>query len=153
MRYAALLALLSVIGGAALFGAFEQHNQHLTFWEDLYWSVTTMTTLGSAIEPTTTGSQIVAVTVMLVGIGFVALLTGSFAQRFLAPEIAAVEAELEAEGLTPEEVALRELRSVQEQLQALELGGRADGEPGRQRLRLAACAQCGRRTCATEPSV
>ncbi len=54
-----------------------------------------MTTLGSEIEPTTTGGEIVSVSVLLVGIGFVALLTGSFAQRFLAPEIAEIEEELE----------------------------------------------------------
>ena len=55
------------------------------------------------------------------GDGFVAPITGSFAQRFLAPEIAVVEEQLEGEKLTAEELALRELRSVQEQLQALEV--------------------------------
>ena len=54
-----------------------------------------MTTLGSNIEPTTTGGEIVSVFILLIGIGFVALLTGSFAQRFLAPEIAEIEEELE----------------------------------------------------------
>ncbi len=57
--------------------------------------------------------------VLFIGIGFVALLTGAFAQRFLAPEIAEVEEELEEEKLSAEALALRELRSVQEQLQAL----------------------------------
>ena len=80
-----------------------------------------MTTLGSNIYPTTTGGEIVSTVVLIVGIGFVALLTGSFAQRFLAPEIAEIEQELEEEELTAEAVALRELRSVQEQLQALEV--------------------------------
>ena len=59
--------------------------------------------------------------ILIVGIGFVALLTGAFAQRFLAPEIAEIEEELEEEELSAEAVALRELRSVQEQLQALEV--------------------------------
>jgi voltage-gated potassium channel len=120
VRYAALLALLSVVGGAALFDAFEQ-RQDLGFWDDIYWAITTMTTLGSNIQPTTTGGEIVSVFVLLVGIGFVALLTGSFAQRFLAPEIAEIEEELEEESLSAEALALRELKSVQEQLQALEL--------------------------------
>ena len=80
-----------------------------------------MTTLGSNIEPTTTGGEVVSVFVLLIGIGFVALLTGSFAQRFLAPEIAEIEEELEEEQLSAEALALRELKSVQEQLQALEL--------------------------------
>jgi len=43
-----------------------------------------MTTVGSNIYPTTTGGQIVQVAVVLVGISFVALLTGAIAQRFLA---------------------------------------------------------------------
>jgi threonine dehydrogenase-like Zn-dependent dehydrogenase len=80
-----------------------------------------MTTLGSDIYPTTTGGEIVSTVILIVGIGFVALLTGSFAQRFLAPEIAAIEEELEEEEMSAEAVALRELRSVQEQLQALEV--------------------------------
>ncbi len=80
-----------------------------------------MTTLGSNIEPSTTGGEVVSVFVLLIGIGFVALLTGSFAQRFLAPEIAEIEEELEEESLSAEALALRELKSVQEQLQALEI--------------------------------
>jgi len=78
-----------------------------------------MTTLGSNIYPTTTGGEIVSVVVLIIGIGFVALLTGSFAQRFLAPEIAEIEEELEEEHASPEAIALRELRAVQEQLQSL----------------------------------
>jgi hypothetical protein len=61
------------------------------------------------------------VVILIIGIGFVALLTGAFAQRFLGPEIAAVEAELEAEQLSAEAVALRELHNVREQLEALEI--------------------------------
>jgi voltage-gated potassium channel len=121
LRYALLLAVLTVVGGGAIFNAFEKHSQHLTFWDGIYWAITTMTTLGSNIYPTTTGGQIVSTVILIVGIGFVALLTGAFAQRFLAPEIAVVEEELEEEHLTAEAVALRELRSVQEQLQALQL--------------------------------
>ena len=80
-----------------------------------------MTTLGSNIYPTTTGGEIVSTVILIVGIGFVALLTGAFAQRFLGPEIAEVEEELENEELSAEAVAMRELRSVREQLQALEV--------------------------------
>ena len=124
LRYALLLALLTVVGGGALFTAFEKHNQHLSFWDGTYWAITTMTTLGSNIYPSTTGGEIVSTIILIVGIGFVALLTGAFAQRFLAPEIAAVEEELEEANLTAEALALRELRSVQEQLQALEVAAR-----------------------------
>ena len=100
LRYAALLAVLTAIGGGALFVAFERQHQHLNSWDGIYWAVTTMTTLGSDIYPTTTGGEIVSAVVLIVGIGFVALLTGAFAQRFLGPEIAEVEEELEDEQLT-----------------------------------------------------
>jgi hypothetical protein len=80
-----------------------------------------MTTLGSNIYPTTTGGQIVSTAILLIGIGFVALLTGGFAQRFLAPELSEIEEDLAEEELRPEELALRELASLQEQLQALQL--------------------------------
>jgi len=121
LHYAMFLAVLTVIGGGALFVAFEKGSQHLNDWDGIYWAVTTMTTLGSNIYPTTTGGEIVSTAILIVGIGFVALLTGAFAQRFLSPEIVEVEEELEAEQLSAETLALRELRSVQEQLQSLEV--------------------------------
>ncbi len=121
LRYAMLLSVLTAIGGGALFVAFERHTQHLDAWDGIYWAVTTMTTLGSDIYPTTTGGEIVSTVILVIGIGFVALLTGAFAQRFLSPEIVEVEEELAAEQLSAETLALRELRGVQEQLQALEV--------------------------------
>jgi voltage-gated potassium channel len=113
--------VLTVVGGGAVFGAFEKNSQHLDFWQTTYWAITTMTTLGSNIYPTTTGGQIVSTVILIIGISFVALLTGAIAQRFLAPELTQIEGELAAEEMKPEEVALRELRSVQGQLQALQV--------------------------------
>ncbi len=121
LHYAMFLAFLTVIGGGALFVAFEKHSQHLNDWQGIYWALTTMTTLGSSIYPTTTGGEIVSVAILIIGIGFVALLTGAFAQRFLSPEIAEVEQELATEQVSAEEIALRELKNVQEQLQSLEI--------------------------------
>jgi len=121
LRYSMLLAVLTAIGGGALFVAFERGTQHLDAWDGIYWAVTTMTTLGSNIYPTTTGGEIVSTAILIVGIGFVALLTGAFAQRFLSPEIVEVEEELAAEQISAETLALRELKSVQEQLQSLEV--------------------------------
>jgi voltage-gated potassium channel len=54
--------------------------------EAIYWWLTTMTTVGYGdVVPTTDTGRIVAVIVMMVGIGFVAVLTGAIAQRFIAP--------------------------------------------------------------------
>jgi hypothetical protein len=121
LHYAMFLALLTVVGGGALFVAFEKQSQHLSDWDGIYWAITTMTTLGSNIYPTTTGGEIVSTAILIIGIGFVALLTGAFAERFLSPEIAEVEQELAEEQLSAEALALRELKNVQEQLQALEV--------------------------------
>jgi voltage-gated potassium channel len=121
LRYSMLLAVLTAIGGGALFVAFEKGSQHLDAWDGIYWAVTTMTTLGSNIYPTTMGGEIVSTAILIVGIGFVALLTGAFAQRFLSPEIVEVEEELAAEQISAEVLALRELKNVQEQLQSLEV--------------------------------
>jgi len=121
LHYAALLAILTAVAGGELFIGFEKQNQHLSIWEGVYWAITSMTTLGSSIYPTTTGGEIVAVVTVLVGISFVALLTGAIAQRFLGPQIVEVEEELESEHLTAEAVALRELHHVREQMQGLEV--------------------------------
>ncbi|MEK6250444.1 MAG: potassium channel family protein [Actinomycetota bacterium] len=120
IRYAALLAAITVIAGGAAFVGFE-HSHHYSDWTGLYWAVTTMTTLGSNIYPTTTGAEIISVVMLLVGISFVALLTGAIAQRFLGPEIAEVEAELEEGEKSPEAIALRQMHEVRDQLQGLEV--------------------------------
>ena len=121
LHYAMLVSVLTVVGGGALFVALEKQSQHLDTWEGIYWALTTMTTLGSGIYPRTVGGEILSAFVLIVGIGFVALLTGAFAQRFLGPEIAEVEEELQAEQLSAEAIAMRELRAVREQLEALEI--------------------------------
>jgi voltage-gated potassium channel len=85
LQYAALLTLLAAVAGGSVFGAFEAKNQDLTEWEGVYWAFTAMTTLGSEYTATTIGGQITAVVILLVGISFVAMLTGAIAQRFLKP--------------------------------------------------------------------
>ena len=50
-----------------------------------------MTTVGYGdVTPSTDAGRAIAVAVMLVGIGFVAVLTGAIAQRFIAPTEEAV---------------------------------------------------------------
>jgi len=85
LQYAALMTALIAIAGGSVFRAFEQQNQHLTEWDGVYWAITTMTTLGSEWEPTTVGSEITSVAILLVGVSFMAMLTGAIAHRFLAP--------------------------------------------------------------------
>jgi voltage-gated potassium channel len=121
LHYAALLALLTAIAGGAVFVGFEKQNQQLNAWDGVYWAVTSMTTLGSDIYPTTTGGEIVAVILVVIGISFVALLTGAIAQRFLGPEISEAQASLELGEGSPEAQAIRELGEIQSQINALQV--------------------------------
>jgi hypothetical protein len=71
------------------------------------------------VYPTTTPGRILAIAVMLVGIGFIATLTGSLAQRFVATDVRAIETEVaeEAEAMV---AILGELRAVRQRLTDLE---------------------------------
>jgi len=85
LEYAALLTLLATVAGGSVFRAFEAPDQHLSEWQGIYWAFTSMTTLGSEDSATTIGGQITQVVILLIGISFVAMLTGAIAQRFLKP--------------------------------------------------------------------
>src|SRR5262249_52277335 len=121
LHWATVLALITVVIGGALFDSLESGQEHLSTWDGIFWALTTMTTLGSNIQPTDTGGQILATVLVVVGLGFIALLTGAFAQRFFGPELTEVERELQGETASAEEVAQRELRSIREQLASLEI--------------------------------
>src|SRR5215211_2151786 len=86
LRYAALIVFTIVVGGGVVFVAVEP-DQNLSTWEGLWWATETVTTVAYGdIYPTTPLGRIVATVVMTAGIGFVALLTGALAQRFLYGE-------------------------------------------------------------------
>jgi voltage-gated potassium channel len=83
LRYAALIVFTVVVGGGVVFVAVEP-GQRLSAWDGLWWATETVTTVAYGdIYPTTVLGRIVATVVMTAGIGFVALLTGALAQRFL----------------------------------------------------------------------
>ena len=83
LRYAALIVFTVVVGGGVVFVAVEP-DQNLSTWDGLWWATETVTTVAYGdIYPTTPLGRIVATVVMTAGIGFVALLTGALAQRFL----------------------------------------------------------------------
>src|SRR5215211_3886373 len=129
LRYVAVLAVLTAIAGGAAFAELEPGQ---TTADGIYWAITTLTTVGYGNpSPTTTGAKILAVLVMLVGIGFVAMLTGAIAQRFLGPEIEqeAKDVEAQVEGATAADV-VRQLHEMSERLRALEAALQGRGESG-----------------------
>jgi voltage-gated potassium channel len=130
LRYAALLALLTIIGGGAAFAAADK-DQDLDLWDGVWWATSTMTTVGSDIQPDTTLGRIIAMVIMVVGIAFVALLTGAVAEGFLGPEveeeigevgagIGQVEQEVEVSLDEEQARMLAEVREMAERMNALE---------------------------------
>lgn len=91
VRDAAVLALVTVLGGGAAFAAIEK-SQNLSAWDGVWWAMTTVTTVGYGdVRPYTDGGRVIAIVIMLVGIGFVAILTAAAAERFIASRREAVE--------------------------------------------------------------
>jgi voltage-gated potassium channel len=86
LHYAAIMAVITVVAGGSAFTAVEKgHNPAVTnTWDGLWWAIVTITTVGYGdIVPKTTAGRIIAVFVMVVGIGFIAVLTGAIAERFI----------------------------------------------------------------------
>ncbi len=83
LGYAALIVFTIVVGGGVVFVAVEP-SQDLSTWDGLWWAAETVSTVAYGdIYPRTAMGRVVATVVMTAGIGFVALLTGALAQRFL----------------------------------------------------------------------
>lgn len=93
VRDAAVLALVTILGGGAAFAAVEK-AQNLSAWDGVWWAVTTVTTVGYGdVSPETDAGRVIAIVVMLVGIGFVAILTAAAAERFIGAREASEERE------------------------------------------------------------
>jgi len=109
LRYAAFAAAVTVVVGGRGFASLE----NVPARDGLYWAITTMTTVGYGdVVARTDEGRILAAVVMLVGIGFVAILTGAIAEQF----ISSGEEQSEAR----ESETLRRLDDVQARLDAIE---------------------------------
>lgn len=127
LRYSAALALLTAIAGGAAFTYFEEEDY--TTAEGVYWALTTMTTVGSEIDPTTTASQTLAVIVVLMGVAFVAVLTGAVAERFFSRDLQAEEDELQEDIDDASAAILHELRGLRTRLADLEVAVQRRARP------------------------
>jgi voltage-gated potassium channel len=116
LRYAALLAALTVLGSGAAYAAVEEN---VSTWDGVWWAITTMTTVGYGGAPATEWGKVITIVLLLVGIGFVAIVTGAVAERFLASQIEEVEEAVDEVEATDAEV-LAELREVRLRLDRLE---------------------------------
>lgn len=112
LSHSAVVSLLTVIAGGAALRTVEP-DLHLSFADSTWWALTTATTVGYGdISPGSTAGRIIAAVVMLVGIGFVALLTAALAREFVEPA--------ETEIASKEDEILAALRAIQERLDSIE---------------------------------
>lgn len=99
VRYAAILAGLTVLGGGYAYSLAESsQDPPPSVWDGAWWAVSTMTTVGYGDEfPVTTVGRVLAMALMLVGIGFIAILTGAIAEGFLSAQIEETQEEIRDE--------------------------------------------------------
>jgi voltage-gated potassium channel len=115
LRYVVVLVLLFVVvSGSAV--ALVDSEDVGSIWDGMWWALTTVTTVGYGdVVPKSAAGRLVAAVVMLVGIGFFALLTAAVAATFVKQDE------------RPEEMR-EELREVLARLERIE---RALGERGK----------------------
>jgi voltage-gated potassium channel len=107
VKDAAVLAVMTVLGGGAAYAAVEK-SQNLSTWDGVWWAVVTVTTVGYGdTSPETDAGRMIAIVVMFVGIGFIAILTAAAAERFLRSAESAERRELQSIEQRLEEVVAR----------------------------------------------
>jgi voltage-gated potassium channel len=115
IRVAGLFVLTVVITGGAAFAAVES-QQGLSTWDGVWWAVTTVTTVGyGEIEVESEAGRVIAMMIMVVGIGFVALVTAFIAERFVRRDVEEESATVGAK----EEQILAELQRLSAEVAAL----------------------------------
>jgi voltage-gated potassium channel len=130
VRWALGALVAGVVFGGVTFSLIEKGE---SIPDGLWWAVVTMSTVGYGdITPKTNYGRAIGIAVMVVGIGFLSLLIGASAQRFLSQDVEQAEAELSEEvaGTTAE--IRSELRAMAARLVELEarLGAGRDPPPG-----------------------
>jgi voltage-gated potassium channel len=82
-RVVGLITLFIVVVAGAAQAEFNA-DEVSSLWDGLWWAVVTVTTVGYGDIPVTSvPGRIIALIVMLIGIGFLSVLTATFASRFV----------------------------------------------------------------------
>jgi voltage-gated potassium channel len=116
VKYAALLTTVVIVAGGYAYASAENTTTGTGMW----WALVTATTVGYGdVSPHTEAGRAVGAVVMIIGTGFVALLTAAAAQRFLANEIRRDLGTAVGDAKLSEAEILAELRRVRDQLDRL----------------------------------
>jgi voltage-gated potassium channel len=108
-RFVGLATVLVVIVSGAVESLVDNGDFPST-WDGIWWAVVTVTTVGYGdLTPRTVEGRSIAMVVMFVGIGFLAVLTAAIASRFVKTERGAETEDILA-ALTRIEAELAELR-------------------------------------------
>jgi voltage-gated potassium channel len=81
LKVVGVILAVSILAGGEAFSVLE----HSSLFDGVYWAICTMTTVGAGdLNAATEWGKLLTVWMVMVGITFVAILTGSIAQRFVA---------------------------------------------------------------------
>ena len=109
---------IKVVAGAAQ-ATFDSH-EFPSMWDGVWWATSTITTVGYGdVTPHTDSGRVIAIFMMVSGIGFVALLTAAVAERFIRDERES-DVSIERHLINVTE----ELRQIRRRLDRLEAGAR-----------------------------
>ncbi len=123
VRYVAALAVFLVLGGGVAFAQVETTaTNHVSDWDGIWWAVGVVTTNGSNVAVTNDAARMIAIVLMLAGIGVFSVLTAAVAQRFVASR-AVPRAEAEQARISAGDRAIMErLEELSARLRELEPG-------------------------------
>ena len=87
----ALATLFIVVVAGSAQATFDAHDFH-TVWDGVWWAVVTVRTVGYVdLYPNSIQGRLIGIVVMLLGIGFLSVLTATIASDFVAVDTSSAE--------------------------------------------------------------
>ncbi len=127
LRFVGLITLSLIFVAGVAFSRLESapDGSDLSTWDGVWWAVTTVTTVGYGdLSPVSGSGRALAVVVMVLGIGFVAMLTAAAAEHFVRTAGSAGDDE-GAMGVEDVCARLDELNARMDRIEAALTGGDA----------------------------